>query len=85
MSRGRFIGALAALGVSMSAVEGMTQETMAELIDNPKEEVPRIMGCNLKNFEEVKMGLNQITNRFITRFLVIDGNALMLPTMHVDR
>jgi len=34
----------------------MTQETMAELIDNPKEEVPRIMGYNLKNFEEVKNG-----------------------------
>jgi len=56
MSRRRFMGALAGLGVSAAAIPGMTQETMADLIDDPKEEVPRVAAFVHTNHEEVKQG-----------------------------
>jgi len=56
MSRRRFMSSLASLGVSAAAIPGMTQETMADLIDNPREEVPRVAAFVHTNHEEVKRG-----------------------------
>jgi len=48
--------ALAGWGVSASAIPGITQETYADLIDDPQEEVPRVAAFVHTNHEEVKQG-----------------------------
>lgn len=40
MSRRRFIEALTALGVSTAALQGLTKETFADLVDDPQKEIP---------------------------------------------
>jgi hypothetical protein len=50
------MSSLAALGASAGAVNGMTQDVMAELIDEPRQEVPRVLAHVHTNHEEVKNG-----------------------------
>lgn len=56
MSRRRFLETFAALGVSASALNGMTQDAVGDLIDDPRREVPRVMCHMHTNHEEVKNG-----------------------------
>jgi len=60
MSRRGFMNALAGLGVSSSAIAGLSQDTMAELVEDRKNEVPRVAAHVHTNHEEVKNGAEPI-------------------------
>jgi hypothetical protein len=53
MSRRRFFKTLAGLGVSVGAIQGLTQETFAQLVDDPHKEVPRVHSYIHTNHEAV--------------------------------
>ena len=42
MNRRNFLSKLSAMGISGAALQYMTKDALAEVIDNPKEEVPRL-------------------------------------------
>ncbi|WP_154660460.1 hypothetical protein [Halopiger goleimassiliensis] len=56
MGRRRFLNTVAGLGASAGAVAGMSQSVMADLIDDPKREVPRVHSYVHTNHEAVKDG-----------------------------
>lgn len=56
MGRRRFVSKLSALGISASALVGMSSEALAEVTENPKKEVPRLTGYKHTNHEEVEAG-----------------------------
>lgn len=56
MSRRRMLKSLATLGISSSALEFMSQEALADVTDNPKDEVPRLFGVRTTNRKEFLNG-----------------------------
>lgn len=53
MGRRRFLNTLGALGVSATALNYISKDTLAQVTDNPEKEVPRLLGLVHTNHEEV--------------------------------
>jgi hypothetical protein len=56
MGKRRFLSTLANLGVSATALSFITQDTLAEVTDNPKEEIPYVELLRHSNPEQVANG-----------------------------
>ena len=56
MGRRRFMKTLSTLGLSTATVHNMSKETLAELTDNPEEEIPRLKAMRHTNHEAVVEG-----------------------------
>lgn len=54
MSRRRFAEALGGMGLSAGVVNFMTQDVLAEQTEDPRDEVPRLYGRQVKNPEDWK-------------------------------
>lgn len=54
MSRKRFLQALAGMGLSTGVINHMTQNALAEQTEDPRDEVPRLFGRQLKRPEKWK-------------------------------
>lgn len=67
MGRRRFLNTLAGLGISGSALSHMSQEALAEVTNDPNDEVPRLSALRHKNHEEfvnsVKNGKQTVPER----------------------
>lgn len=53
MGRRRFLNTLASLGISAGALKYMTQDALADVTDNPDDEVPRLSVVRHTNHEQV--------------------------------
>lgn len=56
MGRRRFLKTLSTLGLSTAAVHNMSKEALADLTDNPEEEIPRLKAMRHTNHEAVVEG-----------------------------
>jgi hypothetical protein len=56
MGRRRFLKTLSTLGVSAAALNHMTKDALAELTDDPSQEVPRLKGMRHTNHEAIVNG-----------------------------
>lgn len=53
MGRRRFLDSLSTLGVSAATLNYITKDALAEVTNNPEEEVPRLLGLVHTNHEEI--------------------------------
>ncbi|NEU58735.1 hypothetical protein [Halorussus sp. MSC15.2] len=54
LNRRNFTKGLLSIGLSASAAAGLSKEALAELTDNPNEEVPRLGWYEIQNYEEIE-------------------------------
>lgn len=59
MGRRRFMKTLSAIGVSGTTLNYLSQDALAELTDDPKEEVPRLLAFEHTNQEELQQGAKE--------------------------
>jgi len=89
MSRRRFIEALTALGVSTAALQGLTKETFADLVDDPQKEIPVVDSYVHTNHEEVvRNGASperKPVHRKIPRHQWVRGEAAHDAREQIDR
>lgn len=89
MSRRRFIEALTALGVSTAALEGLTKEAFADLVDDPKKEIPVVDSYVHTNHEDVVQNgaspERKPVHRKIPRHQWVRGEAAHDAREQIDR
>lgn len=62
MGRRRFLETLSTLGISSATLPHLSQETLAKETENPKKEIPRLLGWKHVNHEEVENGKRPVRN-----------------------